>query len=199
MIVINPIELTDRWFSGFALDIHTIESSLVGYDDAGHEQFSTVRSPIGELLYKFKYQKDRSALSAIVETARGFIHSQWGNTCFQGIIPVPASTQRPFQPAVEITRHISAGLGIPHYDGILIKVKETPQLKDVSDRTTRLIILRDAFAVTNVGLIKGKRILLLDDLYRSGATLSTVCQVLNKAGLVKDIRVLTITKTRTKR
>lgn len=45
----------------------------------------------------------------------------------------------------------------------------------------------------------GKKILVLDDLYRSGATLNEVCKVIKDQGKAEIIYVLVITKTRTKR
>ena len=53
MININPQKLTGNWVEGFVLDIHTLSSSLVGYDEFGHEVFDTKRTELGELLYKF--------------------------------------------------------------------------------------------------------------------------------------------------
>ena len=45
--------------------------------------------------------------------------------------------------------------------------------------------------------ISGKNVLLLDDLYRSGATLTVATEVLLEAG-AKSVVVLTLTKTRSK-
>ncbi len=53
--------------------------------------------------------------------------------------------------------------------------------------------------LTQLKFFKGRNILLFDDLYRSGETLKAVAQILkNKAG-VKNVYILTITKTRSKR
>lgn len=46
---------------------------------------------------------------------------------------------------------------------------------------------------------QGKRVLLLDDLYRSGVTLNTCCSVLCQNAKVSEVCVLTLTKTRSKR
>ena len=44
MVTINPIELSGNWTQGYALDIHTINSTFIGYDEYGHEVFDTRRS-----------------------------------------------------------------------------------------------------------------------------------------------------------
>jgi predicted amidophosphoribosyltransferase len=43
---------------------------------------------------------------------------------------------------------------------------------------------------------EGKDILLLDDLYRSGATVSAISNLLKHQGKAKAVRLLTLTKTR---
>ena len=53
----------------------------------------------------------------------------------------------------------------------------------------------NAIHIENGGAIKGKRVLLIDDLYRSGATLATATQALRQAG-ASYVGVLTMTKTR---
>ena len=58
---------------GYALDLHTTSSTFLGYDGYGHPQFETVRSELGELLYKLKYRADPSAVDSIAETAAGFL------------------------------------------------------------------------------------------------------------------------------
>lgn len=62
MINISPIKLPGNWFEGFALDLHTISSEFLGYDEYGHEVFDTKRSEMGELLYRLKYGSDKSVL-----------------------------------------------------------------------------------------------------------------------------------------
>ena len=55
--------------------------------------------------------------------------------------------------------------------------------------------LKDAFAVAPEQT-EGKEILLFDDLYRSGATVSAITALLKNEGKAKAVRVLTLTQTR---
>ena len=45
---------------------------------------------------------------------------------------------------------------------------------------------------------EGKGILLFDDLYRSGATVSAITALLKNEGKAKAVRLLTLTQTRSK-
>lgn len=94
-----------------------------------------------------------------------------------------------------IANEISSVLHIPILVDALTKIKKTPELKSVYDYEARIALLKDAFSV-NADLIKGKNVLLFDDLYRSGATLSAITTVLYGIGNAKIVYVLTLTRTR---
>jgi predicted amidophosphoribosyltransferase len=81
----------------------------------------------------------------------------------------------------------------------LIKVKETSSLKNIDDSTTRKEELKDAFKVKDKRRYAGKSLLVFDDIYRSGETLTEITRVLYEEGKVKEVYVLVLTKTRTKR
>ena len=77
----------------------------------------------------------------------------------------------------------------------MTKAKNTAQLKNIFDYTTRTEILKDAFSV-DAPKTKGKRPLLIDDLYRSGATVSAIAQLLSTTGRAHAVYLLTLTHTR---
>ena len=72
---------------------------------------------------------------------------------------------------------LAARLGVPVCTGCLSKVKQTPQLKDITDYDKRAEALKDAFTVAPE-LTAGKTLLLFDDLHGSGATVGHIVEVL---------------------
>jgi len=76
-----------------------------------------------------------------------------------------------------------------------VKVKQTPQLKNVFDFKERVVALADAFTVEKAK-IRGKRVLLFDDLFRSGATMNTITECLTTDGGAQVVYALTLTRTR---
>lgn len=58
----NARKLTGPWTSGYALDMHTGSSVLIGYDEYGRAQFETTYSEIGVLLNRLKYHNDKSTV-----------------------------------------------------------------------------------------------------------------------------------------
>ncbi|MEW5722515.1 MAG: ComF family protein, partial [Thermodesulfobacteriota bacterium] len=63
---IHPIKIIGNWEIGYALDVHTVSSQFLGYEDSGKKVFDTERSKIGELLYRLKYKSDRTTIPEIV-------------------------------------------------------------------------------------------------------------------------------------
>lgn len=112
------------------------------------------------------------------------------------LVPVPPSnTARRNQPVMEVAVSVSGRCGIPLCGSCITKVKSTAQLKDVFELAKRTELLRDAFAVDRT-TTSGKRILVFDDLYRSGATAGTICRLLTSEGGAKSVYLLTLTQTR---
>lgn len=198
MVSIHPINLSGNWTKGYALDIHTIDSTFIGYNEYGHEVFDTRRSEIGELLYRLKFKSDKTALGEIIDTVANFLENSWKIVdAIAAIIPVPPSKNRAFQPVLEITKSLSSRLRIPFHDDLLVKTKETPELKDVYEYKKRMELLKNAFDIGS-NVLNGKSILLLDDLYRSGATLNAITEILYNQGGVHNVYVLALTRTRSK-
>jgi competence protein ComFC len=195
-IKINPRKIKGNWQEGYALDLHTTGSTFLGHDAFGNPQFDTSRTPLGDLLYQLKYRFDPAAVELIVATVVEFLQ-QW-KPKVDIIIPVPASnTARKQQPVIALAKAISERTGIDLRDGSVAKVKQTQQLKNVFDYKQRISALENAFAIEKKET-SGKRILLFDDLYRSGATLNAIAEKLTKEGEAKAVFVLTLTRTRSK-
>jgi predicted amidophosphoribosyltransferase len=143
---INPIRLLGAWQEGYALDLHTITSTFPGTDSFGHGVLATKRSEVGELLYRLKYGRDRTALAPIAGTVPDFLRG-W-NIGIDALVPVPPSnTARGVQPVAEISRNVRERTGIALCDTCIKKVRRTAQFKDAFDFEKRAAVLADAFPV----------------------------------------------------
>jgi competence protein ComFC len=185
-------KILGKWREGFSLDLHTLSSIFVGYDEFGHPRFDTQRSEIGELLYRLKNKADQTSVPEIVEAVEALMKA-W-NPTVDILVPVPPSTQRAVQPVLVLVRAISQRLGILLADCVT-KTRDIPQLKNVFDLDERAKLLEGLHAV-DTSATQGKRVLLFDDLYRSGATMNAITTELYEAGKATDVFALTITRTR---
>ncbi len=194
-IEIHPRKIRGKWADGYALDLHTISSTFVGYNGYGHPEFDTTRSEMGELLYKLKYGAGAAAVESIAETVVEFLENKWPIEV-DLIVPVPPSnTARKRQPVLEVAKEIGVRSGIEISDDSITKIKQTPQLKNIYDYGERTTALEGAFAV-DAAKVTGKRVLLFDDLFRSGATMNTITQRLIEDGGAEIVYGLTLTRTR---
>lgn len=194
---INPIKISGNWYEGYALDLHTLESDFVGYGELSKKVFKTSRSEIGELLYRLKYRLDKSVLPKIIRTSVSFIKNEWHiHNLLDGVIPIPPSKSfRDYQPVLEMAKGISSRMHTHLYLNSLCKIKETPQLKKIIDYNERFNILNNIFVVKEDTLV-GQNVLLFDDLYRSGATLTAATNAIYEQGQAGRVYALVLTKTR---
>ena len=207
---LNLQKLTGNWNWGRSLNIHTISSTPIE-DEHGNITWDTTRTDIGEELYRLKYWDENPTTKAerVEKIAREVqkvlakllqkIFERWRRTFkIDCIIPVPPSKSRRYQPVEEMARRIAELSNIPLDLTNLKKIKSTLQLKDIEDSEKRKKVLERAFDIRE-HVFQNKNVLVFDDLYRSGATLNAITKVLKNKGRTKNVFVLTVTKTRSKR
>lgn len=192
MVEIHPKEIKGSWDQGYVLDVHTISSTMIGYNEFGHPEFDTVRSQLGELVYRLKYRADKGAIPVIVEAAASFVNG-W-RIKLDAIVPMPPSKNRSSQPVLELAGELARTLNVALDTESLKKTKTTQQMKDVGDFSARVATLEAAFT-SDKGL-EGKAVLLFDDLFQSGATMNVAARILKSRGLVKSVYALALTRTR---
>ena len=163
MMKFSTRKIEGTWTEGYALDIQTISSSFMGYNEAGHPQFDTKRSELGEFLYRLKYKGDQSAVAPIAQAAATYL-TQW-KPAPDLIVPVPPSTKRKRPPVLLIAEALAKLGNKPCIDCVTTTRDPKKALKDVTDPEERKALLADLFSV-DPAHTKGKKILLLDDLYR---------------------------------
>jgi len=218
---INPQPLQGHWKEGFALDIHTLSSTpkewkstkkvreadivdgklVVVEREVPDEvtKWDTTYTPIGLEMNHLKYWSELYRAERIGVCAADFLKQKIPVWAINLILPIPPSdTTRNFQPVFEIVKHIGKLCNIAVDFQLLKKLKPTSQLKQITEPQARKDVLAGAFAIENNSLAD-KNVLIFDDLYRSGETLNAVCDVIINQGKAKNVYVLTITKTRSKR
>jgi hypothetical protein len=176
----HPRPLKGIWQVGFALDFHST------FRGAEWE-----RSVIGELVYRLKYEDDRSVLPSLVEHTLDLFAAQPQMTEFEVIVPVPPSTPRPFQPLEAYCQALAQAVG-KAVKNCLVKTRPTQPQKEMSTLAQKRANVAGAFAVR--GEVAGQRILLVDDLHDSGATLEEITRLLLRHG-ARQVNVLTWTRT----
>jgi competence protein ComFC len=166
-----------------------------GEDEFGHPRFDTQYSALGQLLYRLKYQGNKDALPELVETAASFVRT-W-NPAVDLLLPVPPSRSRSPQPVLLIAEGLAEQLQVSFSLAAVSRTREIGALKDVNGYDERWRLLAGLHHVDR-SQVEGKKILLVDDLFRSGATMNSITTSLYDDGGAAEVFALAITKTRSK-
>lgn len=149
-----------------------------------HTLYTYRDTSIRALVWQLKYKGDGRASTLLAYGLKEFMLKDIHETHL--LIPIPLSKQR-FRTRGfnQVTLVAEVALqGLPHLafaSDVLIRLEvKTPQTK--LTRQERLKNLKGVFAVRNPTLVQGKRILLLDDVVTTGATLDEARAVLLNAG-----------------
>jgi competence protein ComFC len=190
------ITLEGNWKSGKAYDLHTTSSTHLGTDELGHDRFDNMRSKMGELVYQLKYKHDKSKVEEIVT----LLDQIGGIENFDFIVPIPPTNKnRPIKPVELIAVALGKKRGVTVVTDALSN-EGSEELKGITDPVARNELLEAALKLDDSeNKYAGKKILLVDDLYRSGSTLHVATDLFNKQGKAAQVSVLTMTKTRSNR
>jgi len=189
----NPTPIKGNWKAGWALDLHTIKSIPLG-----DGKFDTTYTETGKALNELKYHQNYTQIERLANEVVVFLRTRLVLPYINVIIPTPPSKDRDIQPVEEIAKLVSQSLNIPIDTNYIVKTKNTNELKGVDDPLEREKLLTDAFSLQDLRY-QNKKILLFDDLFRSGSTLKELTKTLYYNGKVNNVYIVTLTKTRSKR
>ncbi|TWB09964.1 ComF family protein [Rhizobium sp. ERR 1071] len=151
---------------------------------------------VRDLVLSLKY-RDRTDLAPMM--AGWMLRASDGTIAdCDAIIPVPLHRARLFarkyNQAAELARHIARLSGKPLLAATLLRVKRTSQQVGLGAKA-RQDNVRGAFAVSEhrAADIFGRRVVLVDDVYTTGATVAAATRALKKAGAA-DVTVLTFAR-----
>lgn len=106
---------------------------------------------------------------------------------FDAILPVPLHKvrhrDRGFNQSEEMARRLSRHLAVPLNTKLLLRVRQT-RSQTTLRRRERAENIREAFACPHPAAVAGKHLLLVDDVYTTGATLNECARTLSEAGAV---------------
>lgn len=151
---------------------------------------------VRDLVHGLKY-RDRIDLARMM--AEWMLRASDGAVagCY-ALIPVPLHRtrlfSRKFNQAAELARHLAVLSGKPLLPATLVRIKRTSQQVGLGARA-RQDNVRGAFALARHrdNDVFGRRIVLIDDVYTTGATVAAATRVLKKAGAA-DVTVLTFAR-----
>ena len=147
-------------------------------------------------------------IGALLFSACITTHAQWLNQPMAGAprtaaegcdaaVPVPLHFRRLFargfnQSAV-IARMVARSAGVPCLTGAVVRTRVTPPQAALR-RREREVNLKGSFKAARPAALRGRRVLLVDDVCTTGATVAECARVLRDAG-AESVRVFTLART----
>lgn len=176
-MIVDLREIEGPWTKGFALHKHTLSSTYIGDNEAGHPQFDTTRSEPGEAVYQLKYKSDWSKAPQLAKAIKEHIIPRLGPIGL--IVPMPASTLRARQPVTEVCKALAPMIGVSVFDGTILSKTPGAPLKNMSDKAAKIAALSDQMKIADgIGGDGTWNALLVDDLFDSGASMEAACRAL---------------------
>lgn len=191
-------KLEGKFRLGFALDMHVLYSKPI---DLENKIFDTQRSEIGQLVYEIKYKdletRDKwDIIENLAQKSINFLQNMYFTKYIDVIVPVPPNKKRDIQHVIEIAKIISDELDIDIDERFIEKTRDIVQIKDIEDKRGKEKILDGVYKLKDSIRHRNKNILLFDDIYDTGATCEVISTLLYNEGKVKDVYILTLTKTK---
>ena len=145
-------------------------------------------------IHRWKYEGKTHLTPFFAEWMAEGLNRYWEVNSLDLLIPVPLHPQRlrerGFNQALLLAKELSRRTGIPYFKTILKKKKPTLPQVNLSG-VEREKGLRGAFHVVEKEALLGKSVLLVDDVYTTGATVNECSKVLVKGGAGR-VDVLTL-------
>ncbi len=150
-----------------------------------------------EAIHRWKYEGKTSLTPYFGQWMVEGLSHYWNPKELDLLIPVPLHKHRlrdrGFNQALLLVKEIHSQIGIPYLKRALRKRKPTPPQVDLNG-LERERGVKGAFEITERDKIVEKSILLIDDVYTTGATVNECAKILLEGG-AKRVDVLTLART----
>jgi ComF family protein len=140
---------------------------------------------IREAIYQLKYHGLKSISSCLAEYLAAYLAAK--PLLGEIVVPVPLHPkrlkQRGYNQSSLLARKMCSFISLPVVEDCLVRIKRSRPQVEASSAGERRENMAGAFACRN-GKVKGSRVILVDDVYTSGATLESCARTLKRAGAV---------------
>lgn len=163
---------------------------------SGARAFGYYTAGLRLLIHALKFSRRPDLASLLGPLLTATFLEWWTCEDFDLIVPVPLHPsrrrERGFNQATFLARVLSRALAVPMSERALLRIRQTPAQVGLSDARRRLNV-RGAFEVGDSQKVSAKRILLVDDVMTTGATVASAARALLKCG-ARRVSVLTLAR-----
>jgi ComF family protein len=152
---------------------------------SGARAFGTYTSELANAVRQLKFNGRQNLTQLLVPLMAEAFWQSWRPEMFDFLVPIPLHPRkraaRGYNQAALLARSLSSLIGIAWRGAVLSRTVNTPPQVGLSD-AARQENVRSVFSCKREERISGQRILLVDDVMTTGATLASAASVLLSAG-----------------
>jgi ComF family protein len=138
-----------------------------------------------DLIHALKYQRVYGLVVPLGELLHQHFFAYWPEQQLHAVVPVPLHRRklytREFDQALALASYLSQHVHVPLWVDVLQRSRPTRAQVGLNARERQRNV-REAFTVTNAERCAGHTLLLLDDVYTTGATVQECARLLRRAG-----------------
>lgn len=174
--------------------------SLCSHCREGGPRFSEARSwglyegELRRVIQAFKFDGHSRLAEPLSDLLRQCLAEHFIDS--EGIIPVPLharrAKERGFDQTLLLASSLSAKTGIPVHRSVRRNRNTVPQFGLSFER--RRLNIKGAFEVAGGQALDGKRLLIVDDVMTTGATVEEMCRILQTEAAPEAVNVLTVAR-----
>ena len=162
--------------------------SLCAWCQSANQPFNGITAPyrwtgvVQELVYSLKYRNVRASAPRLAELMTAHLADKSITADMVAPVPLHPSRERErgYNQSEVLAQGISQSTGIPVSNKVLVRIRNTPPQVSMSTPEERRRNVIGAFEC--VGDVAGKRVLLVDDVVTTGATVAECSVQLRNAG-----------------
>jgi len=163
---------------------------------SGSRSFGYYAAQLSRLVQAFKFEGRRDLARPLAALLASAYLEAWHREDFELAVPVPLHPRRRRERGFNQSKLLAAALQeqlmLPYSEAPLCRTRDTPPQVGLPD-AERYRNLRSAFRCDRSGMVRGRRILLIDDVMTTGATVSSATEALLDAG-ARSVSVLTVAR-----
>jgi ComF family protein len=152
--------------------------------------------PLRHAIHQLKYRGKLSLSQPLLALAISHFEAHFPAAVCDLILPVPLHRdrlmQREFNQATLLAKGLATQLQVPVLERILVRTRSTRPQVELS-RQERRRNVKQAFVVTSTEALQEARVLVVDDVLTTGATLGEIARTLKAAG-AKQVDVFALAR-----
>ena len=151
---------------------------------------------VGDALRRFKYEKALWLAPDLAKLLRKGLHAEYPEVVFDCIVPVPLHhvhrRERGYNQSAVLVFELSRLIRCHSRPGLLRRIRPTATQTHLT-ASQRLSNVQNAFQPKRGAPMAGQRVLLVDDVMTTGATVNACAKALKKGG-AKTVHVMTVAR-----